>query len=489
MGIRFTDEKNRAALTRATQAGSLRRVSRGVYTDDLDLTAEQVVERYRWDLLAHFVPDAVVVDRSAARGGAPIDGVLFVASETRATDVTLPGLVIAVRPGKRLPSDMPLRHEIALASTARTLVDNLALARGRTRVARTLSRAELGDWVARQAGLLGPERLNRVRDEAKLIAEQLGVPERVQQVDALVSAAWGTGAVPSESKALAARSVGLGFDQDRLRAFDAVSASLAALRPDDEVPSSIEADEPPETSQGFWEAYFSNYIEGTVFEVAEARQIVDTGQPPADRPADGHDILGMYRVVTDPATRGRVADDPDQLRTLVKAFHSEILAGRPETLPGEFKQSANQASGYRFVEPDLVEGTLLEGFGFRQRLDNPFARALYMFYLVSEVHPFTDGNGRVARAVMNAELTAAGQSRIVIPIVWRNEYLTSVRELSRNARCDLYVRTLGFAWRWTAAMNWVDPPMTELQLEQTNALLDSTEAAGSGQRLLMPGSG
>jgi len=489
MGIRFSDERNRAALSRATQAGSLRRVSRGVYTDDFDLTDEQVVERYRWDVVAHFVPDAVVVDRSAAGGGAPADGVLFVASESRTTDVKLPGLVLAVRPGVRLPSDMPLRHGVALASPARTLVDNLALARGRTRAARTLSRVELGDWVARQASLMGRDRLNRVRDQAKSVADQLGVPERIPQIDALVSAALGTGDAPTKSRALVARSAGQGFDKDRLRAFDALSARLAILQPDDEVPGWIETDETTESSQGFWEAYFSNYIEGTVFEVAEARQIVDTGQPPVDRPADGHDILGTYRVVTDAATRGRIADDPDQLCRLIKALHSEILAGRPEILPGEFKRSANQASGYRFVEPGLVEGTLQEGFGFRQRIDNPFTRALYMFFLVSEVHPFSGGNGRVARAVMNAELTAAGQSRIVIPIVWRNEYLTSVRELSRSDRFHLYVRTLGFAWRWTAAMNWTDPPTTELQLEQTNALLDSTEAAGTGQRLLLPGAG
>jgi Fic family protein len=32
-----------------------------------------------------------------------------------------------------------------------------------------------------------------------------------------------------------------------------------------------------------------------------------------------------------------------------------------------------------------------------------------MMFLVSEVHPFTDGNGRVGRVLMNAESTAAGE--------------------------------------------------------------------------------
>ena len=38
--------------------------------------------------------------------------------------------------------------------------------------------------------------------------------------------------------------------------------------------------------------------------------------------------------------------------------------------------------------------------------------------------------------------SSVGQARIVIPIVFRNEYLTGLRNLSREGRCDLYVRTL-----------------------------------------------
>jgi fido (protein-threonine AMPylation protein) len=35
-------------------------------------------------------------------------------------------------------------------------------------------------------------------------------------------------------------------------------------------------------------------------------------------------------------------------------------------------------------------------------------------FFVSEVHPFLDGNGRLARVVMNAELAAARQMRVLI---------------------------------------------------------------------------
>lgn len=40
-----------------------------------------------------------------------------------------------------------------------------------------------------------------------------------------------------------------------------------------------------------------------------------------------------------------------------------------------------------------------------------------MMSLVSEVHPFANGNGKVARFMINAELVTAVQQKIIIPIV------------------------------------------------------------------------
>jgi hypothetical protein len=77
-------------------------------------------------------------------------------------------------------------------------------------------------------------------------------------------------------------------------------------------------------------------------------------------------------------------------------------------------------------------------------------------------------------------------ARIVIPIVFRNEYQTALRNLSREGRCDLYVRTLAYAWRWTVAMPWQDRAAVDGQLIATNALTDSTDAEREGVRLELP---
>jgi hypothetical protein len=52
------------------------------------------------------------------------------------------------------------------------------------------------------------------------------------------------------------------------------------------------------------------------------------------------------------------------------------MAGRPDTHPGQFKEVPNYAGGYRFVDPELVEGTLGRGFAALNEAVDPFARAV-----------------------------------------------------------------------------------------------------------------
>lgn len=63
-------------------------------------------------------------------------------------------------------------------------------------------------------------------------------------------------------------------------------------------------------------------------------------------------------------------------------------------------------------------------------------------FMCSEVHPFTDGNGRVSRVMMNADLVRAGQVRIIVPTVFREDYILALRKLSRSKEPDTYINVL-----------------------------------------------
>jgi Fic family protein len=122
----------------------------------------------------------------------------------------------------------------------------------------------------------------------------------------------------------------------------------------------------------------------------------------------------------------------DQLIEILQHRHRIMMSARPEVSPGMFKTQNNRAGETHFVDYQNVRGTLKKGFEIYSALRHPFARAIFMLFLISEVHPFADGNGRISRIMMNAEMTATGQAKIIIPTVFRTDYLGALRQLSRK---------------------------------------------------------
>ena len=73
-------------------------------------------------------------------------------------------------------------------------------------------------------------------------------------------------------------------------------------------------------------------------------------------------------------------------------------------------------------------------------------------FLVSEVHPFLDGNGRMARVMMNAELSSKGLSKIIIPNVFREDYIISLKKFTNQRMPDAYVRMLLRAYEFSSTI-------------------------------------
>ena len=89
--------------------------------------------------------------------------------------------------------------------------------------------------------------------------------------------------------------------------------------------------------------------------------------------------------------------------------------------------------------------------------------------------------------MMNAELVAAGEERIVIPTVFRANYLSALKALSQSGRPEPIVRVLDFAQKWTASIDWRSIAETRNTLETCNAFLDPAVAEEQGKRLRLPG--
>lgn len=476
--IVFASDWRNATLTAATNDRRLRRIGHGVYTPSPD--ADDVVVRRNWvAILGHALPGAVVVDASARRACPDSSGRLYV-DHPRRTPYVLAGLSVIPRRGPGpLPGDIAL-DEFYLSSPARGMLDNLS-----RDDSRRLTRSEVERWVVDSVTQYGEERLNQTRDEARRLSELMGHRSAYERLSTIITAALSSGpAAPDMSDALQASARGNAYDPRRMERFEACAADLS-----EHAPAPLADDEGLRERRRFlpfYEAYFSNYIEGTEFTVDEAARIVFDGDVPEDRPEDAHDVLGTYRLVADRKEMRRIPRSADELIDLLISRHRTIMAQRPGKSPGRFKTMANRAGATVFVAPQLVEGTLRAGFELASGLTDAFARASYMMFLVSEVHPFLDGNGRVARVMMNAELIAAQQIPIIIPTVFRSEYLGALKNATNNRSFDALVAVLDFAHRYTAQVDFTSRATADRDLTRTNAFVESMAAEANNIRLRLP---
>lgn len=471
--IVVSSSQTTAAVSRAVRRGELRKIGPRLYTSDLSTEPERVVRRHLIEIVAGLAPGAVIVDRSAATPGYVAEGILHLAHDGPERIVELPGLRLRIRPGcgpvegdERFGDDRLFR-----SSAVRTIVENLLPSRARQGARARLDRAELEEYVDGLLRQRGRADLEGIDERIPGVAAELGVPELSPRAQGLVRAFLGSEHVAAASTLLRARQRGAPYDPDRLGLFEALVDALHAL------PSPRRAgDWDAQRELPFFEAYFSNFIEGTEFAVEEARRIVATHSVPAERPEDGHDVLGTYAICSDPREMHRIPQSAAELTEMLLSRHATLLAARPDKSPGMWKRHANRAGGTRFVEPDLVVGTLGEGYAIGRVLSEPFARALYIGFLVSEIHPFEDGNGRISRLFMNAELAATGKQRIVIPTVHRRAYLAGLRTLSQDRSPRPMVAALDLAQEFGAALPWHSFEETLAVLESTDAFLDDRDA-------------
>lgn len=348
-------------------------------------------------------------------------------------------------------------------------------------VPRTFSRKEMEERLEQFLRQRGEEALNAIRDEAKVLTEKLGAYKEYKQLDELIGSLLGTRDADMQSDVGFARKSGAPYDPARVDLFLKLFETLKATAPLHR--NALAVSEKAKTNLAFFEAYFSNFIEGTEFELDEAVDIVFNGLIPNDRPEDAHDVLGTFRVVSNFSEMSKRPESSEELKQLLKSRHAVLMEMRHEKHPGLFKTKNNQAGASFFVAHDLVEGTLGKGFEIYQSIETPFARAVFMMFLVSEVHPFADGNGRSARIMMNAEFTSSGEQKIIIPTIYRNNYLSSLKALTHNGLVEPLIRTLDFAQKYTRSIEWDDFDEARRQLTVTNAFFDPNEADDIGKRL------
>jgi fido (protein-threonine AMPylation protein) len=416
-----------------------------LYTSVPETKVEATVRQSWSTIVSALFPKALLSHRTALEFKPNSNDEIFLTSKTN-REVTYPGLRFKFVRGPAPLNDDPKFLSLHHSSRPRAFLENLSTTRPSSK-SKILLAAEIEKRLEQILHVEGEVELNRVRDRAREIALEFGWKLEMSRLDKVIGGLLGTRHGGVVSPVGQARAVGEPFDAPCLERLQLLFGELRT-RPIAEITNVFPSNDHFK-NKAFFEAYFSNYIEGTTFEIEEAEEIIFDRRIPEKRPQDAHDIVGTYAIVSSPSEMRRTPRTVDELFEILRARHRTMLEQRPEAEPGVFKTRPNRAGETVFVHPEYVVGTLRKGFELYVDLPAGIRRAIFAMFLVADVHPFVDGNGRLARVMMNSELVSTDQSTIIVPNVYREDYLLTLRSLTRRNRptpmIDMLLRAQSFS--------------------------------------------
>ena len=311
-------------VSREVKHGRLRKLGSRIYSTNLKENPEVLVRRHAWFLVEALFPGAVIVDRTALEHRPASDGSVFIVSNKKRS-VSLPGLSIHPRKGHApLEEDKLFMGGLYLSCPARAYLENMRYSRTRKgSIARTVSRKEIEERLEILLQSAGEDALKTLRDDARRLSATLDLKKEFRILDTIIGSLLGTRKARLSSSIALARAQGIPYDPKRLDLFQKLYEALANTSTEIRPPHT-------DTFLPFFEAYFSNFIEGTEFEIEEAASIIFDGKIPQDRPTDAHDIISTYQIVSSRTEMRKIPKDDDAFILLLKKRHALLMQGRPE---------------------------------------------------------------------------------------------------------------------------------------------------------------
>jgi len=226
-------------------------------------------------------------------------------------------------------------------------------------------------------------------------------------------------------------------------ALDRLKADLDAWRP-------LQPEQEQRVMQALrleW-SYNSNAMEGNSLTLGETRALLLHGLTAAGKPLRDHlDISAHHAAVL--WLEDFVRDESPLTEQLIRGMH-KVLLGQPNGVsaplpdggqparprPGQYKASPNNVitalgTTIYFSSPEDAPARVTELLGwYRAEIAHPtlhpVALAAKLYQRFVRIHPFDDGNGRLARLLLNLVLLRHGYGIAVIKATDRARYLAAL---------------------------------------------------------------
>jgi len=172
--------------------------------------------------------------------------------------------------------------------------------------------------------------------------------------------------------------------------------------------------------------YNSNAIEGSTVTLQETRLILETGLTIGGKTLREHFEVINHRDAIEYVEK-IVADQEKLTPFHVRQIHKLVLSQIDDASAGNYRVTQVQIAGAQYVPPEAWEvpaqmtewGKWLMG---AKKSTHPVILAALAHHRLVKIHPFVDGNGRIARLVMNLILMQNGYPPTVILRTDRQSY-------------------------------------------------------------------
>lgn len=198
--------------------------------------------------------------------------------------------------------------------------------------------------------------------------------------------------------------------------------------------------------------YHSNAIEGNSLTIGETRSLILHGLTAHGKPMRDHlDIEGHDEAVK--AIEDAVKRNEKLNEVFIRHLHKVLLKkpyeidaitteGQPtkrlisigdyKTQPNNVRTSTGEI--YYYTPPDQVKPAMSDLLDWYRENEgeHPIIIAATFHYRFVRIHPFDDGNGRMARLLMNMILIKHGYTVAIVPIQERNQYINSLEQADKS---------------------------------------------------------
>lgn len=179
----------------------------------------------------------------------------------------------------------------------------------------------------------------------------------------------------------------------------------------------------------------SNALEGNTLTESETKVVIEDGLTIGGKPlkdhleASGH--ADAYEEMMELVRNKDITEN--NIVKLHRLFFSKI----DDENAGVYRRSRVFISGshYPLPGPENVPGLMkgcIQNIAANRNSEHPVIAAAKAHLEFVFIHPFIDGNGRIARLLMNLLLLQEGYTIALIPPVLRNEYIASIESAHKN---------------------------------------------------------